>query len=151
MLDSFDRQILQALEKDARRPYAEIANQLGISNTMVHQRVAKLKQRGLLKGTSIVVDERMLGYEWGAFTGLILKEDSDSLAIVDALRQIPEVVECYYITGQYALYIRIIAQNREHMRQILYDQIDHIPGILKTESLIDFGCAFKKNIPIPSH
>ena len=151
MLDSFDRQILQALEKDARRPYAEIANQLGISNTMVHQRVAKLKQRGLLKGTSIVVDERMLGYEWGAFTGLILKEDSDSHAIVDALRQIPEVVECYYITGQYALYIRIIAQNREHMRQILYDQIDHIPGILKTESLIDFGCAFKKNIPIPIH
>lgn len=151
MLDPFDRQILQALEKDARRPYAEIANQLGISNTMVHQRVAKLKQRGLLKGTSIVVDERMLGYEWGAFTGLILKEDSDSKAIVEALRQIPEVVECYYITGQYALYIRIIAQNREHMRQILYDQIDHIPGILKTESLIDFGCAFKKNIPIPSH
>ena len=148
-MDAFDRQILQALEKDARKPYAEIAHQLGISNTMVHQRIAKLKQRGLLKGTSLVLDERMLGYEWGAFTGLILKEDSDSGAIVEALRKIPEVVECYYITGQYALYIRIIAQNREHMRQILYDQIDHIPGILKTESLIDFGCAFKKNIPIP--
>lgn len=148
-MDAFDRQILQALEKDARKPYAEIAHQLGISNTMVHQRIAKLKQRGLLKGTSLVLDERLLGYEWGAFTGLILKEDSDSGAIVEALRKIPEVVECYYITGQYALYIRIIAQNREHMRQILYDQIDHIPGILKTESLIDFGCAFKKNIPIP--
>ena len=89
-----------------------------------------------------------MGFEWGAFTGLILKEDSDSKAIIAELQKIPEVTECYYITGKYALYIRIIAKNSEHMREVLYDKIDHIPGILKTESLIDFGCAFKKNIPI---
>jgi Lrp/AsnC family transcriptional regulator for asnA, asnC and gidA len=136
------------LEKDPRKPYSEIAKTLGISNTMVHQRIAKLKKNGIIKGASLVLDERKMGFEWGAFTGLIIKEDSDSKAIIAELQKIPEVTECYYITGKYALYIRIIAKNSEHMREVLYDKIDHIPGILKTESLIDFGCAFKKNIPI---
>lgn len=148
MMDEFDCQILLILEKDPRKPYSEIAKTLGISNTMVHQRIAKLKKNGIIKGASLVLDERKMGFEWGAFTGLILKEDSDSKAIIAELQKIPEVIECYYITGKYALYIRIIAKNSEHMREVLYDKIDHIPGILKTESLIDFGCAFKKNIPI---
>ncbi|MFN3784837.1 MAG: Lrp/AsnC family transcriptional regulator [Spirosomataceae bacterium] len=148
MMDDFDYQILLILEKDPRKPYSEIAKTLGISNTMVHQRIAKLKKNGIIKGASLVLDERKMGFEWGAFTGLILKEDSDSKAIIAELQKIPEVTECYYITGKYALYIRIIAKNSEHMREVLYDKIDHIPGILKTESLIDFGCAFKKNIPI---
>ncbi len=147
-MDEFDYQILLILEKDPRKPYSEIAKTLGISNTMVHQRIAKLKKNGIIKGASLVLDERKMGFEWGAFTGLILKEDSDSKAIIAELQKIPEVTECYYITGKYALYIRIIAKNSEHMREVLYDKIDHIPGILKTESLIDFGCAFKKNIPI---
>lgn len=147
-MDEYDYQILVVLEKDPRKPYSEIAKTLGISNTMVHQRIAKLKKNGIIKGASLVLDERKMGFEWGAFTGLILKEDSDSKAIIAELQKIPEVTECYYITGKYALYIRIIAKNSEHMREVLYDKIDHIPGILKTESLIDFGCAFKKNIPI---
>ena len=147
-MDEFDYQILLILEKDPRKPYSEIAKTLGISNTMVHQRISKLKKNGIIKGASLVLDERKMGFEWGAFTGLILKEDSDSKAIIAELQKSPEVTECYYITGKYALYIRIIAKNSEHMREVLYDKIDHIPGILKTESLIDFGCAFKKNIPI---
>ncbi len=148
MLDQTDLTILKQLEKDARKPYSEIAKSLKISNTMVHQRVAKMKVSGLLKGTAIVLDERKMGYEWSAFTGLILKEDSNSEIIIEALRKIPEVTECYYITGQYTLYIRIVAKNSEHMRKVLYEKIDHIPGILKTESLIDFGAAFKRNVPI---
>jgi Lrp/AsnC family transcriptional regulator for asnA, asnC and gidA len=149
-LDDFDKKILIHLEKDGRKPYSEIAKNLAISNTMVHQRVGRMKKNGVLKGAGIILDERKLGYEWSAFTGLVLKEDSDSKKIIEALKQIPEVTECYYITGQYTLYIRIVAKSNEHMRQVLYDKIDNIEGVLKTESLIDFGCAFKRNVPIES-
>ena len=148
LIDDFDRKILLILEKDGRKPYSEIANTLEISNTMVHQRIARMKKIGVLKGAGIILDERKLGYEWGAFTGLMLKEDSDSKLIIEELKKIPEVTECYYITGQYTLYIRIVAKNSEHMRTVLYDRIDHIPGILKTESLIDFGAAFKRNVSV---
>ena len=148
ILDEFDKKILLQLEKDGRKPYSEIAKNLAISNTMVHQRVTRLKRIGILKGAGIILDERKLGYEWSAFTGLVLKEDSDSKLIIEELRKIPEVTECYYITGQYTLYIRIVAKSNEHMRSVLYDKIDHIAGILKTESMIDFGAAFKRNVSV---
>lgn len=147
-LDEFDKKILIQLEKDGRKPYSEIAKNLNISNTMVHQRVTRMKKIGILKGAGIILDERKLGYEWSAFTGLVLKEDSDSKTIIEELRKIPEVTECYYITGQYTLYIRIVAKSNEHMRSVLYDKIDHISGILKTESMIDFGAAFKRNVSV---
>ncbi|NBA87259.1 AsnC family transcriptional regulator [Emticicia sp. CRIBPO] len=147
-LDEFDKLILTELEKDGRKPYSEIARKMDISNTMVHQRINRMREGGLIKKMALVLDERKMGYEWSAFTGIILKEDSNSELIIEELKKIPEVVECYYITGQYTLYIRIVAKNSEHMRSILYDEIDHISGVLKTESLIDFGTAFKRNVPI---
>jgi Lrp/AsnC family transcriptional regulator, regulator for asnA, asnC and gidA len=148
ILDKYDADILQELEKDCRKAYSEIAKKLQISNTMVHQRISRLKQEGVLKKMSIEIDERKLGYEWSAFTGLMLKEDSNSNNIIEALKKIPEVTECFYITGKYALYIRIVAKNSNHMRELIYEKIDLIPGILRTESLIDFGRAFKRNAPI---
>jgi Lrp/AsnC family transcriptional regulator for asnA, asnC and gidA len=147
-IDESDILILKELEKDGRKPFSDIAKKLGISHTMVHQRVNKMKDTGLIKKMAIEIDERKMGYEWSAFTGIMLKEDSNSDSIIEQLKEIPEVVECYYITGKYALYIRIVARNSEHMRKVLYDKIDHIPGVLKTESLIDFGRAFKRNVPI---
>ncbi|MCP9748679.1 Lrp/AsnC family transcriptional regulator [Lacihabitans sp. CS3-21] len=147
-LDEFDKLILKELEKDGRKPFSDIAKKMEISNTMVHQRVNRMRTEGIIKKMALELDERKMGYEWSAFTGIILKEDSNSEIIIDALKEIPEVVECYYITGQYTLYIRIVAKNSEHMRRVLYEKIDHIPGVLKTESLIDFGRAFKRNVPI---
>jgi Lrp/AsnC family transcriptional regulator for asnA, asnC and gidA len=148
LIDYYDQQILRELERNGRKPYAQIAQDLGISNTMVHQRVTRLRDVGVLKQVSIVLDEKKLGFEWGAFTGLVLREDSDSQQIIEELKKIPEVTECYYITGSYALYVRIVAKSSDHMRRLLYEKIDHIQGILKTESLVDFGCAFKRNVPL---
>jgi Lrp/AsnC family transcriptional regulator, regulator for asnA, asnC and gidA len=145
-LDEFDIQILKQLEIDGRMAFSAIATQLGISNTMVHQRVTKLTEQGILKGIKPVLDEKKIGYDWGAFTGITLEKDHDSDRIIEALKKIPEVTECYYITGNFTLYIRIIAKNHEHMRQILYTQIDNIQGIAKTDSIIELGCAFKRNI-----
>jgi Lrp/AsnC family transcriptional regulator, regulator for asnA, asnC and gidA len=145
-LDDYDIQILKKLEEDGRKAYSLIAIELGISNTMVHQRVHKMTEQGILVGIKPVLNEKKMGYDWGAFTGITLDKDHDSERIIEALKQIPEVTECYYITGQYTLYVRILAKNHEHTRQILYDKIDNIPGIAKTDSIIELGCAFKRNI-----
>ncbi len=145
-LDDYDIQILKKLEEDGRKAYSLIATELGISNTMVHQRVHKMTEQGILVGIKPVLNEKKMGYDWGAFTGITLDKDHDSERIIEALKEIPEVTECYYITGQYTLYIRILAKNHEHTRRILYDKIDNISGIAKTDSIIELGCAFKRNI-----
>ncbi|MEM6320214.1 MAG: Lrp/AsnC ligand binding domain-containing protein [Bacteroidota bacterium] len=147
LLDAYDKRILKALEKDGKKPFSTIATELGISNTMVHQRVMRMKELKVLLGTTVVIDQRKLGFDWGTFTGLVLKEDADSNEVIAALKRIPEVIECYYITGSYTLYIRVVAKTNQHMRELLYEKIDHIKGVQKTESIIDFGCAFKRNVP----
>ncbi|CAM3477288.1 Lrp/AsnC family transcriptional regulator [Sphingobacterium prati] len=145
-IDEFDLQILKYLDADGRMAYSAIATALGVSNTMIHQRINRLMEQGILTGIKPVLDEKRLGYDWAAFTGLSLEKDHDSGRIIAELKKIPEVTECYYITGNYTLYIKIIAKNHEHMRQLLYEKIDNIPGIAKTDSLIELGCAFKRNI-----
>ena len=145
-LDKFDIFIIQELEKDGRMAYSTIAANLKISNTMVHQRVNRLIEHGILLGIKPVLNEKKIGYDWGAFTGITLNKDQDSSRIIEALKKIPEVTECYYISGLYTLYIKIIARNHEHMRKILYEKIDNIPGISKTDSIMELGCAFKRNI-----
>jgi Lrp/AsnC family transcriptional regulator, regulator for asnA, asnC and gidA len=145
-LDEYDIQILQCLEKDGRMAFSVIATELDISNTMVHQRVSKMTEQGILKGIRPMLNEKKIGYDWASFTGITLEKDSNSERIIEALKQIPEVTECYYITGGFTLYLRIVAKNHEHMRKILYEQIDSIEGIAKTDSIIELGCAFKRNI-----
>ncbi|WET68248.1 Lrp/AsnC ligand binding domain-containing protein [Sphingobacterium sp.] len=145
-IDDFDLQILKYLDEDGRMAYSAIATAMGVSNTMIHQRINRLTEQGILAGIKPVLNEKKLGYDWGAFTGLSLEKDHDSIRIIEELKKIPEVTECYYITGNYTLYVKIIAKNHEHMRQLLYEKIDSIPGIAKTDSLIELGCAFKRNI-----
>jgi len=146
MLDDFDIRILKTLDQDGRVAYSAIANEMGVSNTMIHQRISRLVEQGILEGTKPILNEKKLGYDWGAFTSLSLEKHHDYPRVIEELKKIPEVTECYYITGNYTLYIKIVAKNHEHMRKLLYEEIDNIPGIAKTDSIVELGCAFKRNI-----
>jgi len=149
VLDEIDRNILTELQNDAEKPYIQIAKSLNISNSLVHQRVTRLKQYHIIETTQVTLSEKGLGYESSAFTGVILKEDPSSKNIIEALKTIPEIVECYYISGQYTLFLKIVARNNDHLREILYEKIDAIPGILRTETTINFGTVFTRSCPVP--
>lgn len=148
IVDEFDIKIIKELEKDGRMAYSAIASNLKISNTMVHQRINRLIEQGILTGIKPIINEKKAGYDWGSFTGITLNKDQDSDRIIEELKKIPEITECYYITGSFTLYIKIIAKDHEHMRKVLYEKIDTIAGIAKTDSIIELGCAFKRNVSL---
>ncbi|WP_026730283.1 Lrp/AsnC family transcriptional regulator [Flavobacterium denitrificans] len=148
ILDEFDIKILKELEKDGRMAFSAIATNLKISNTMVHQRVNRMIEQGVIGGIKPIIQEKNIGFDWASFTGITLNKDSDSDRIIEEMKKIPEITECYYVTGSFTLYIKIVAKNHEHMRKILYEKIDNIPGIAKTDSIIELGCAFKRNITL---
>jgi Lrp/AsnC family transcriptional regulator for asnA, asnC and gidA len=148
ILDEFDISIIKELEKDGRMAFSAIAANLKISNTMVHQRINRMIEQGVIGGIKPIIQEKKIGFDWASFTGITLNKDSDSDRIIQALKDIPEITECYYVTGSFTLYIKIVAKNHEHMRKILYEKIDNIPGIAKTDSIIELGCAFKRNITL---
>lgn len=148
IIDDYNKKILSFLDKDGRIPYLSIAKQLDISNTMVHQRVSKLLENGIIRAIRPILNEKKIGYDLGAFTGISLEKDYVHGDVIKALKKIPEITECYFVAGDYTFFLRIVAKDSEDLRHLLYEKIDKIPGVYKTVSMIDLGCAFKRNIKI---
>jgi Lrp/AsnC family transcriptional regulator for asnA, asnC and gidA len=80
--------------------------------------------------------------------GIFLKKASLFDEVVRMLESIPQIVECHYTTGQYAIFIKIYAKNNEHLKSILHDKLQSITGISATETIISLEESFKRQIPI---
>ena len=147
-LDSLDIELLRKLTKDARIPYIQLAKILKISNSLTHQRINRLKKMGVLKNAHYEIDPTTLGSSTIASTGIVLKESRYVDQVVNALKQIPEVVECLNVTGKHALLIKTYAFNNDHFRTILYEKIHPIKGIEETNTSIAFNAGFSRNVPL---
>ncbi len=146
IIDEFDISIIKELEKDGRMAFSAIAANLKISNTMVHQRINRMIEQGVISGIKPIIQEKKIGYDWASFTGITLNKDSDSDRIIEALKDIPEITECYYVTGSFTLYIKIIATNHEHMRRILYEKIELAHALLRVLRLQGVYCRLNRRL-----
>jgi len=146
-LDALDKKILKLIAEDARIPFLEVARACNVSGAAIHQRIQKLHNQGVLKGSQFIMDPEKIGYETCAYIGLNLKNPADFDVVVDALRQIPEVVECHYTTGDYDMFIKIFAQNNHHLLNIIHDKLQPL-GLARSETIISFGSAFDRQLPI---
>ena len=147
-LDFINKEIIKKLSEDGRLPFSELAKQLKISNSLVHQRVKKLQELGIITGYSVKLDPKAMGYESFTYTGIVTKEARFAYSIAEKLKSIPAVVECHWVSGKYALFIKIVARNNEELRKVLYEQIHNIEGVGSTDSFISFGAAFEKNVGV---
>jgi Lrp/AsnC family transcriptional regulator for asnA, asnC and gidA len=147
-IDSLDRKILQLITQNARIPFLEVARECKVSGAAIHQRVQRLMNLGVIKGSEFVINPGMVGYHTCAFMGIFLKKASLFDKVVKMLEEIPQIVECHYTTGQYAIFIKVYAHSNEHLKSILHDKLQAIPGISSTETIISLDEIFKRQIPI---
>lgn len=140
--DKLDLKILQMLAANARKPYLEIARETGVSGAAVHQRIQRLTSTGVIDGSECLLNPVALGYETCAFVGVFLRDPSLYQQMVDNLQSIPEVVECYYTSGQYDIFIKVYARDNAHLLNIL-QSIQQL-GWARTETLISFKQIFKR-------
>lgn len=146
-LDELDEKILKLIVGDARKPFLEVARVCNVSGAAIHQRVQKLIHAGVIKSSEFMLDSRMIGYKTCAYMGLFLRDPGQFTSIVDALKDIPEVVECYYTTGKYDLFIKIYAHDNEHLLKIIHDRLQPL-GLARTETLISLREGFRRHLPI---
>ena len=146
-LDSLDFKILVMLSENARRPYLEIARECGVSGAAVHQRVQNFYSICFIREAITVINPSSLGFDTCAYIGLMLKEPSKSERIIEAIRKIPEVVECYYTTGQYDVFIKIYARNNEDLLRLIHNSLSNLSDT-RSETLICFKEVFKRQIPV---
>lgn len=135
-IDNTDLKILSLLMEDAKMAYADVGKEVFVSGGTVHVRMKKMEQMGIVTGTQLKLNYINLGYDVNAFLGIYLRKSSMYNEVLDQLRRIPEVINVNYTTGVYSMFAKVICKDTMHLKNLLTDKIQKIPGIQRTETLI---------------
>lgn len=95
-----------------------------------------MEQMGIVKGSQLTIDYSKLGYDITAFIGIYLEKSSYYDEAAKEMMNIPEIVSLHYTTGNYSMFVKIICRDTEHLRQVLHDKLQKVPGIQRTETFI---------------
>ena len=147
-IDGLDEKILKLITKNARIPFLEVARECGVSGAAIHQRVQRLLNIGVVSGSEFIVSPQKLGYNTCAYMGIYLEKAKYHTQVVEALRNIPEVVECHYVTGQYAIFVKIQTKTNKHLKMLVDEELQEIEGIARSETFISLEMDFKRQVPI---
>lgn len=147
-IDELDEKILKLITKNARIPFLEVARACGVSGAAIHQRVQRLLNIGVITGSEFIVDPQKLGYNTCAYMGIYLEKTKYHKQVVAAMRNIPEIVECHYTTGQYAIFIKIQTKTNKHLKKLIDEDLQEIEGIARTETFMSLEMDFKRQVPV---
>ena len=147
-LDAIDRKILKFLVKNARMPYLEIARECGISGAAIHQRIKKLEDSGVILGSRMTVNPKMLGFDVCAFINIRIQDPIMSISVAEKMKHIPEIVECHFITGTYNVMVKLYCVDNDHLMKTIFDGILRVQGISTTQTYISLDETFQRQVYI---
>jgi Lrp/AsnC family transcriptional regulator, leucine-responsive regulatory protein len=117
-MDALDLKILVILDADARRSYADVAREFGVSQPTVADRIRRLESRGIVRGAMLRVDHARLGFNVSAFVRLRATA-SRKRGVAETARAMPQVIEMYSVTGDDCMIARVVARSVEELAEIL--------------------------------
>ena len=142
-LSTNDARILAVLQRDGRRPYAELGAEIGISGPSAHERVKKLEARGVIQGYAAIVDPAALGYGILAFSWITQAPGTTSHDLTEAFAAIPEIEECHHITGEADYLIKVRARDTRDLERVLR-RVQATPNVFQTETDVVFSSGFER-------
>ena len=145
-IDEIDQKILSFLVKNARMPFLEIARECGVSGAAIHQRVKRLENNGVITGSRLLVKPQALGLNVCAFISVSLSESNKYPEVVEAIKHVPEIVECHFVTGRAALLLKVYCLDNDHLMEILLSTIQKIKYIQSTETMISLDQAIERQV-----
>ncbi|WP_174241441.1 Lrp/AsnC family transcriptional regulator [Caulobacter sp. S45] len=147
-LDVRDRQLLRLLQQDGRTTNAELAQAVGMSDSACLRRVKLLESRGLIERFAAVIDQRAAGFPLSVFVTVTLAAQSgDSLqAFERAIADIPEVMECYLMTGSADYLLRLVARDIDDLERIHATRLTRLAGVVRVNSSIALRAVVKRGV-----
>jgi Lrp/AsnC family leucine-responsive transcriptional regulator len=131
VLDSIDLQILRALQENARLTTKELAARVNLSTTPVFERMKRLEKEGFIKKYVAVLDAEKLGRGFTVYCSVKLKQMNQGVArdFISVIRDIPQVAECYNISGEYDYLLKIQAPDMKYYNEFIINVLGNIDAI----------------------
>ncbi len=131
ILDNIDLQILRALQENARLTTKELASQVHLSTTPVFERMKRLEREGFILKYAAVLDAGKLGRGFTVFCSVKLKQMTRSVArnFISVIKDIPQVIECYNISGEYDYLLKIQASDMKYYNEFIINVLGNIDSI----------------------
>ena len=138
MTDKLDRLIIQELQQDARISNAELARRVDLSPPATLARIRRLEESGLIQGYSAKIDRKLAGYDLLCFVSVSLQvHDTEQLyAFRNAVREIPRVLECHHVTGDYDYLLKVVAHDTADLEDFLVNQLTPAPGVARIHTSV---------------
>ena len=147
-LDDYDKKIIHLLQEDSSISNIELSKKIGLAPSSCLLRVKNLKEQKVLKQFTTVVDEKILGFEITCFAKVAMQplNRETSTTFIEEVKKIPEVIECYTITGEAAFLLKIVAKSFQYYRNFVFDKLLSVPHVSNIETSIVVGTEKKTNI-----
>ena len=135
-LDNFDKQLLSTLQKDGRISNVELAEAINLSESACLRRVRALEEKGFIDRFVALLDQKRVGLTDTVFVHIVLKreEKSELLAFEKAIKEIPEILECYLMTGEFDYLLHIVVANMADFERLHNDSLTQLPGVSRVNS-----------------
>lgn len=135
-MDRIDKRILHFLQRDCRQPIAELANRVGLSPSACHRRVKHLEKEGVIAGYVAQLNRKKLGYSMEFFVEISLSSQAEETlrAFEDAVRLVPEILECHLMSGNADYLVRIAPTDPDAFERIHRERLSRLPGVTKIQS-----------------
>jgi Lrp/AsnC family transcriptional regulator for asnA, asnC and gidA len=147
-IDKLDFQIIQAMMDNADISYADLGKKLFVSGGTIHVRIKKLQELGIIKGTKLHIDHKILGYDVIAFIGIYLEKSSLYDNVAAQLKRIPQIVRLNYTTGNYSMFAEVVCKDIGQLKFVLHDELQKIKGIERTDTIISLEESFSRNVQL---
>jgi Lrp/AsnC family transcriptional regulator, leucine-responsive regulatory protein len=142
-LSTNDARILEVLQRDGRRAYAELGAEVGMSGPSAHERVKKLEKRGMITGYAAIVDPAAVGFGILAFTWITQAPGTAGTDLTEDLAAIPEIEDCHHITGEADYLIKVRARDTRDLERVL-GQVQATRHVFTTETDVVFSSGFER-------
>ncbi len=140
-LDDLDKKILAIVQRDGRITNADLAQQIHLSPPAAHARLKRLQERGIIRGFVALLDQERLGYDLMALIHVTLAQHQRERVqeFRAAIQTMPQVLECFHVTGEYDYLLKVVVRNRQELEQFLVETLTPAPGVGRIHTNIVFS------------
>jgi DNA-binding Lrp family transcriptional regulator len=152
-MNELDIAILRELQDDGRLSNVELARRINLSPPATHARIKRLEEQGLIRQYVALLDPVKVGYDMVCFVSISLQlHQSEELeAMRRRISRMPEVLECFHVTGEFDYLLKVVVRNRQELQHFVVERITPMPGVARIHtSLVLAEVKSTTSLPLPA-